>query len=134
MRGPRSTTMPRRALVTQAVCVSPACRVCAGQERRLIYPARDADAPAADVVTSFEEGWDPERWGESNMSCDFQDAEARLPAAPLAPVREPSSLPSSPGELLRYLASDEHKAEQCAFQRLVASSYEARSQLCCSVR
>lgn len=85
MRGPRSTTMPRRALVTQAVCVSPACRVCAGQERRLIYPARDADAPAADVVTSFEEGWDPERWGESNMSCDFQDAEARLPAAPRRP-------------------------------------------------
>ncbi len=128
---PGPAAMPTRALVMQAVCVSTACRACAGQERRLIYPAREADAPAADVVTSFEEGWDPERWGESNMSCDFQDAEARLPAAPLAPAREPSSLPSSPGELLRYLASDEHKAEQRAFQRLVASSYEVRSQLGC---
>ena len=100
-----------------------------GQERRLIYPSREADARGGSdsATTSFEEGWDPERWGEATMACDFQDTEALAPpAAPPAPLvpRDTGSLPSSPGELLRYLASDEHKAEQRAFQRLVASSYE----------
>ena len=103
----------------------------AGQERRLIYPSREADARGGSdsATTSFEEGWDPERWGEATMACDFQDTEAlAAPAAPPAPPapRDTGSLPSSPGELLRYLASDEHKAEQRAFQRLVASSYEVR--------
>ena len=62
------------------------------------------------------------------MACDFQDTEALAPPAPPAPPApwDTGSLPSSPGELLRYLASEEHKAEQRAFQRLVASSYEVR--------
>ena len=96
----------------------------------MIYPGREADGHAADAVNSFEEGWDPERWSEATMSCDFQDASALMPAAPPAPTRDTGSLPSSPSELLRYLASDEHKAEQRAFQRLVASSYEVRLCWC----
>ena len=114
-----------------AASAAESVEVCTGQERRLIYPSREADARGGSdaATTSFEEGWDPERWGEATMACDFQDTEALAPpAAPPAPLapRDVGSLPSSPGELLRYLASDEHKAEKRAFQRLVASSYEVR--------
>ena len=126
---------PDRAACCSAAETSECAGVRTGQERRLIYPSREADARGGSdaATTSFEEGWDPERWGEATMACDFQDTEAMAalaapPAAlpaPLAP-RDTGSLPSSPGELLRYLASDEHKAEQRAFQRLVACSYEVR--------
>lgn len=83
-----------------------------------------AETADAEMAERYSDWWGLERYYEFSTDEEDDQAVTSYWSRKAAPPEPTQGLPSTPGELLRYISSPEYKAAQAASQSLVQSSYK----------